>query len=59
MGNVALGGGTLSGNAAGDGGFGYYGNYTIMGGACSITSSGNSLINALNGLSLQGTRAEH
>ena len=57
LGNVTLGGGTLSGNAAGGGGFGNYGNYTITGGAYSITSSGNSLISALNGLSLQGSGA--
>ena len=57
LGNVTLGGGTLSGNAAGGGGFGNYGNYTIIGASYMITSSGNSLISALNGLSIQGSTA--
>ena len=42
VGNITLGGGTLSGSAPGDS---TYGNYTIFGGN-SITSSGNSLISA-------------
>ncbi len=54
MGNVSLGGGTLSGNAVG---LGSDGNYTVNGASYSITSSGNSLINALAGLSLQGAAA--
>ncbi len=54
LGNVTLGGGTLSGNATGAGN---YGNYTINGAAYSITSSGNSLINAPAGFSLQGSNA--
>ncbi len=53
-GNVTLGGGTLTGAAPGGGS---YGNYTVNGASYMLTSSGNSLINAPAGFSLQGSNA--
>ncbi len=55
LGNVTLGGGTLTGSSGAGSG---YGNYSAVGGSyTTITSSGNSLINAPSGLSLQGATA--